>query len=623
MKKYIRIICAAICAVLCLAMIPAYAGAEDRSAGSLEQMTDTYMQKVLSDYHVAGAAVSVVRGGAVLFQKGYGYADIENKTPVDADTTAFQIASVSKVFTATAVMQMVEQGKLSLDADVNNYLTAFKINNPFPNPVTLRTLLTHTSGLDYRVPGYMPSTGNILFDSIDPLENELKNNLPPMVRNPGSYCQYNPYGTALAGYLVEIASGEPFDRYVTENILTPLEMNHSSYGLTDHELLYLSKPYHYTFGTYAQGTYTVISDHPGGSICTTAADMAHFMIAHLGNGLFTGKKILQTDTAIQMHAHQYPGDVRLIGYSLGFFEGIRNGYTTLEFGGRLPCFSSKISLLPEKNIGVFVAVNTDSDKSGRVCNEYIDMVYKNLTQNQLKDFSGDTFDMDAGAICGSYSFSEYGETDYSKMKSVMLTCSIQCDSNGNLHASSSEFDWNFTYAGEGMFYCRDNGIYCRFLNAGDGWVLNILGADFAKINTIEWLLMNVSVFYQPVLVVAIVLLARSLIKNRKLERKPGCVALGIMLLLQAILSISYYALFAATSFFYTTGNTGPIIHVIGPAIPFVCWSYTGIVVASVALALLRRRTNQVSVKAKTVFWALIALHFINIAFMYSVNGMKF
>ena len=343
--------------IMCLALLfffifsqgsNVYAVSPDKSDYAFERMTDKYMQKVLSEYHVAGATVSVVKDGKLFFKKGYGYSDLEEKTPVDPDTTVFQIASISKLFTSTAVMQMVEQGKLSLDEDVNHYLTAFQVDNPFSKPVTLRNLLTHTAGFDDRVPLYLKSTGDILFDSLEPLEADLKKNMPPVVREPGTYCQYSPYGMALAGYLAETVSGKPLDEYITESILKPLGMNHSSYGLDENVLVNMTKPYRYKNGKYLAGTYTLISDHPSGSICATASDMAAFMLIHLNKGEYNSVRILDENTALDMQAHQYPDDDRLTGYGLGFYETIRNGRRTIEHGGYLPSFSSKMTILPEE-----------------------------------------------------------------------------------------------------------------------------------------------------------------------------------------------------------------------------------------------------------------------------------
>jgi CubicO group peptidase (beta-lactamase class C family) len=626
MKNYRKVIWAAVCALVFLGTIsPAYAKEAGASARSIEEITDEYVEKALSQYHVAGAAVSVVKDGKVLFEKGYGRADLENNVPVDVKTTVFQIASVSKLFTATAVMQMVEQGRLSLDEDVNNYLTAFKINNPYSKPVTLRTLLTHTSGLDFRVPLLIPSSGDVLFDSLGPLENDLKDHLTPVIREPGTFCQYNGYGIALAGYLAEIVSGKPLDRYIAENILEPLEMNHSSYGLTEPVLSYMSKPYRYLFGNYHKQSYTLLSDHPAGSICASASDMANFMLAHLKNGDFNGKRILNPDTAIAMHAHAYPEDDRLTGFGLGFYEGVRNGYKTIEFGGHLPCFSSKVSLLPEKNVGVFVAINTDSDRSGKVCNEYIDLIYKSLTDSRTDEASKTarvTFDMDADKLSGTYSFSEYGETDSSKLKSVMITSKVKCDNNGNLNFSSSEFNWNFCYVGNGMFYCRENGNYCRFYEINGKQVVNILGFDFLKVDAAVWGLFVLSMLCQLIFVISIVLLLRSLIKNRRQETRLIRGA-RVALVSAAVLIIAYFTLSAITSLLYITGDTFLVVNVIQPITPAVCWLCAGAALALIVFVAILWIKKQAGLKARIMLSVLAALYVPNIVLMYLMNGMKF
>lgn len=631
MKKPGRMICTAIyCTVICMVFTLSmftrvYAKVSGNTIKSLETMTDEYMVKVLSDYHVCGAAVSVVKDGNLLFQKGYGYSDLKNKVSVNAETTSFQIASVSKVFTATAVMQMVEQGNLSLDQDVNRYLTAFKINNPYSKPVTLRTLLTHTSGLDFRVPLFIPSSGNLFFNSLDSLEHNLKENLPPVVREPGTFCQYNGYGIALAGYLVEIASGEPLDQYIADNILGPLGMKHSSYSLTKSVFPYMSKPYINLFGHYFKRNFTLMGDHPAGSICASASDMANFMLAHLNGGEFNGKRILNPDTAIKMHTHEYPEDERLTGFSLGFYEAVRNGYKTLEFGGHLPCYSSKLSLLLERNIGIFIAINTDSTDSQRVCNEYIDMVYKNLAVSNFEEASGTIpvpFDMGADAISGRYSFSEYGETDFSKVKSVMLTCKVKCDNKGNLNFSSSGLKWKFRYIGSGMFYCKDNGYYCRLFEIGGKRVINILGFDYFKINKGIWLIFIISLISQPVLAVCILVLFILLIKNRK--RDKGLYrTVKIVLMINAALVIFYSLINALTSILYMTGDTSLIFSTIQPAVPIICWSSVGITIASMFLTGFTWLRNKAGLKGKIALSILTVLFIPNIIIMYLMNAMKF
>ena len=115
----------------------------------LEAFLDELLAKDMEEYHIAGAAVSVVKDGKLFFAKGYGYADLEKGIPVDPEQTIFRIGSIGKMFTWTAVMQLVEQGKLDLDADVNTYLD-FRIPDTYPQPITLKHLMTHTSGFEDR-----------------------------------------------------------------------------------------------------------------------------------------------------------------------------------------------------------------------------------------------------------------------------------------------------------------------------------------------------------------------------------------------------------------------------------------------------------------------------------------
>ena len=157
----------------------------------------------------------------MLFTRGYGKADVKNDEPVVADETLFRIASTSKLFTATAVMQLVEQGKVDLDTDVNDYLKDVKVPDTYPGrPVTLRGLLTHTAGFEEHFTGSEARTAA----EVVPLGKYLAEDMPARVRPPGEITSYSNYGMALAGHVVEEVSGESFDRYVKENIFNPLGM---------------------------------------------------------------------------------------------------------------------------------------------------------------------------------------------------------------------------------------------------------------------------------------------------------------------------------------------------------------------------------------------------------------
>ncbi len=574
-----------------------------------ERATDAYMEKILSEYHVAGASVAAVKDGEILFSKGYGYADIENNIPVDGDTTAFQIASVTKLFTATAVMQMVEQGKLDLDSDINYYLRAFQIDNSFQTPVTLRHLLTHTSGLDDRTPLYVQSEGDILFDDIEPLEHTLIKHLPPVTREPGSYCQYSVMGMALAGYLVEEASGVPFDQYVSQNILEPLDMEYSSYGLTETILPYASMSYKYAKGEFIQGGYTLNSNHPSGAILASAGDMAKFMLAHLnGKGM-----ILSPANLTAMHAHQFPPDERLTGYSLGFYETIRNGRRTIEHGGYLPRFSSKLTLLPEQNIGMFVALNTDSPESGKVCNEYVDLFYEHFIGNVSGSETAAPFDLDADAISGLYNLEGYGLKDPTKLKSQLITSRVECDDSGNLRYYG-ELELNFQYIGDGMFYSMENGNYCCFRQQGGEWVLNILGSDRTKVNTGERIQFLIFMASQPIFLGTLLLQIIFLLSKK--QTTAGLVAAAV-----SLVDILYLAANVSMPILTLSGNTETLLKFIIPALPLIGWLYILAIVALAMFVLRAWRKRHHKIIERIVYSAFCSISFINLLFIVAMNGL--
>src|SRR5829696_2450309 len=190
----------------------------------MEAFLDEELGREMEKYHIAGAAVSVVKDGELFFAKGYGYADLENKIPVDPEQTIFRIGSVGKLFTWTAVMQLVEQGKLDLDRDVNDYLD-YKIPEAFGKPITLKHILTHTAGFDEQVKDIFMTSG-----AGPDLGQYMKTHIPARVYPPGTVTSYSNYATSLAGYVVERVSGRPFGDYVAENIFRPLGMTRSTFA---------------------------------------------------------------------------------------------------------------------------------------------------------------------------------------------------------------------------------------------------------------------------------------------------------------------------------------------------------------------------------------------------------
>ena len=199
-------------------------GAHQLTAEDLEAFLDGTMPAQLNREDIAGAVIAVVKDGKVLFAKGYGFSDVEKRTPVTPDATLFRPGSISKLFTWTSVMQLVEQGKLDLDKDVNEYID-FKIPQAFGKPVTLKDIMTHTAGFE--------ETARDLFvadaQHMTPLDQYLKEHMPRRIFPPFVVPAYSNYATTLAGYIVQRVSGKPFSQYVADNIYTPLEMTRTTF----------------------------------------------------------------------------------------------------------------------------------------------------------------------------------------------------------------------------------------------------------------------------------------------------------------------------------------------------------------------------------------------------------
>jgi CubicO group peptidase (beta-lactamase class C family) len=242
--------------------------------GELETFLDNVISGQLADDHIAGATVAVVKDGRLFFAKGYGYADRQHGKPVSATRTLFRIGSVSKLFTWTAVMQLAEQGKVDLHADVNTYLKTFHLPATYPEPITLAHLLTHTAGFEDRETGlYARTTGDL-----EPLGQWLAEHIPARVRPPGELTAYSNYGAVLAGYIVEQVSGLHFEQYVEQHLFQPLGMRSSTFRQPVPASLSaaLSQGYTYTNGEYHPEPFEAVQVVPAGAMSATATDIANF-----------------------------------------------------------------------------------------------------------------------------------------------------------------------------------------------------------------------------------------------------------------------------------------------------------------------------------------------------------
>lgn len=320
----------------------------------IEALVDAAMATGMTEEHIPGAAIIVVRNGQVVFAKGYGKADLASGRPFTPDETIFPIASVSKLFTATAAMQLVDNGAVDLDADVNRYLESAKIPPTYPEPVTLAQLLSHTSGLD-ELPGRRVRSASELM----PLGRFLSQRLV-RVHAPGEMTSYSSYGMSLAGLMVEEVSNTPFEDYLRQHIWQPLGMADTSIAMPGNASR-LATAYERDGGKLVPIPYEIYQTPPVASILSTADDMSRFMIAHLDGGRFGDRRILSESATARMHRREATMHPKLPGWTLGFQEGDLNGQRILEHGGDIGGFSTLLTLLPEHDAGFFIVHHLESN----------------------------------------------------------------------------------------------------------------------------------------------------------------------------------------------------------------------------------------------------------------------
>ena len=338
---------------------PAPAGGVPLTAQDLAAWLDGYMPNALRSADIPGAVVTVVKDGKILFARGYGYSDVEGRKPVDPERTLFRPGSVSKLVTWTAVMQMVEQGKLDLDRDVNAYID-FRLPPRADGPVTLRQLMTHTGGFEEVAKDllvYDPRS-HVAFDVY------LKRWTPARIFPAGSTPAYSNWGTTLAGYIVQRVSGESFEAYVERHIFAPLGMRNSSFRQPLPAGLSAQMAKGYGAGGEPAKGFELVEPAPAGALSSSGTDMARFMMAHLQDGQLDGQRILQPATAQMMHSSPLnrvnPRSLvpPLNRMELGFFETNLNGREIIGHLGDTTAFHTSLHLFLKEGVGLYVSFNS-------------------------------------------------------------------------------------------------------------------------------------------------------------------------------------------------------------------------------------------------------------------------
>lgn len=323
-------------------------------AKELQTLLDGIIPAEMEKQQIPGAAFILVQNGRVVLARGYGLADIARKKPVSAETTIFPIGSITKVFTATALVQLADRGQIDLNADVNRHLATVRVPATYAAPVTARHLLTHSAGFD-ELRGRLLQSAE---ERVQPLDRFLATRLV-RVRPPGVMTAYSSFGIALAGLLVEDVSGIPFERYLSCNIFAPLKMNRTQ--ITTPETLAddLAVPYEVDEGKVVAIPFERYHSTPASSITSSAADMGRFMLAVLGEGALQGVRILSEKATLEMGRQQITMHPRIPGLGYGFQMSDTNGQRIIEHGGNIGGFHSLMVLLPDHETGFYVVAHRE------------------------------------------------------------------------------------------------------------------------------------------------------------------------------------------------------------------------------------------------------------------------
>jgi CubicO group peptidase (beta-lactamase class C family) len=434
----------------------------------LEPWLDGLINFALKRGDIAGGVLSVVKDGSTLLQKGFGYADVAKRVPMDGERTMTRAGSTSKLFTWTAVMQLVQQGKLDLSKDINVYLD-FKITGAGGKPITLIDLMNHRGGFEEGLKDIFATDPH----NLETNETYLKQHIRPRLFAPGAVPAYSNYGASLAGYIVERVSGEPFERYVEQHIFAPLGMAHSTFEQPLPDRYKDAISHGYRAASLPPQPYELITTAPAGSLATTAADMTRFMLAHLQEGHVGSSEILNADTIRLM---QTPSETGLAGFGTmahGFFYEERNGHVLIGHGGDTVVFHTEFDLLPKDGVGIFYSFNSRGRDSAvyalrkAILDGFMNRYFPS-TPPPVDPPTLATASSDAQQIAGRYQSSRRIEHGFMSLFYLLQQSVIAANADGTIVAPSSVGDGEETFHEVGANLWQEvGGTHKLALQAGD------------------------------------------------------------------------------------------------------------------------------------------------------------
>lgn len=329
----------------------------------LREFIDGIVAAQRRENQLSALAVSVIHNDSLFFSNGYGMADIESQRPAMADQTLFRIGSVSKTYTWTTVMLMVERGLLDLDTDVNNYLKDVQVEEAFDEPVTMRHLMSHRAGFEDTIQLFA-----VADDDARTLSQLLSDHQPKRVYPPGERTSYSNWGAALAAQIVEDVAEVPFEVLLREEILDPLGLENTIIDfpaeMNENDKVNLATGYKPDRGALNIQNYMQLGAYwPAGGMASTAADMARWMQFHLNRGELDGVRLLSSGTHEQMWTRAYNDRPNGADVAHGFQDRPYRGLRLIGHGGGTAAFLTNMIMIPELNLGIFLSQNSAESSS--------------------------------------------------------------------------------------------------------------------------------------------------------------------------------------------------------------------------------------------------------------------
>lgn len=320
---------------------------------------ETLIRHEMHQKQLPAFSVALVDGSEIVWAQGFGYQDPDRKIPATAHTV-YRVGSVSKLFTDIAVMQMVEAGKINLDAPITQYLPDFHPHNSYNELITLRELMSHRSGLLRE-----PPVGNY-FDPTEPtLEATVRSmNSTELVYPPGTHIKYSNAGIAVVGYTLQKMNHEPFPEYLKRSVLVPLGMRESAFTPEPELLRNLAKAYMWSYDglTFPAPTFQ-LGLAPAGCMYSTVTDLAQFLAALFNEGRGPQAQVLKRETLEQMWTPQFAKAGEKNGFGIGFHLSELEGHRVIGHGGAIYGFATEVAGLPDDKLGVVTVTTEDASNA--------------------------------------------------------------------------------------------------------------------------------------------------------------------------------------------------------------------------------------------------------------------